>query len=70
MTKRDWIKLIKLGVQDLEEAVNAYEHARETYPESYDYLLNIPHHYKRESICRRIVQLRQDLLLLGKEFEK
>ncbi len=70
MTKRDWIKLIKLGVKDLEEAVNAYEHARETNHGAFDYWWNLPHHHTRESICRRIVQLRQDLLLLRKEFEK
>ena len=70
MNNLDRIKLIKLGVKDLEEAVCAYEYARKNHPEEKcDYLWFLPKYHTRESICRRIKQLRQDLLQLGKEFE-
>ena len=64
------MKLIKLGVKDLEEAVCAYEYARKKNPNTVDYLWGLPDYHTRESIYRRIVQLRQDLLQLGKEFER
>lgn len=70
MNNIDRMKLIKLGVKDLEEAVCAYEYARKKHPNTRDYLLELPNYHTRESIYRRIVQLRQDLLQLGKEFER
>lgn len=70
MTNLDRMKLIKLGLEDLEEAVCAYEYARKKYPNTFDYLWGLPDYHTRESIYRRIVQLRQDLLQLGKEFER
>ena len=69
MKNIDRMDLIKLHVKDLEEAVCAYEYAREKNPNTGDYLLELPNYHKRESIYRRIVQLRQDLLQLGKEIE-
>ena len=70
MNNLDRIDMIKLGVKDLEEAVCAYECARKKNPNTRDYLLELPNYHTRESINRRIVQLRQDLLQLGKEFER
>ena len=71
MNNLDRMKLIKLGVKDLEEAVCAYEYARKNHPEEkWDYMWDLPKYHTRESISRRIMQLRQDLLQLGKEFER
>ena len=61
--------MIKLGVKDLEEAVCAYEYARKKNPNTFDYLWGLPDYHTREAINRKIVQLRQDLLLLMKEYE-
>lgn len=69
MNNLDQMKLIKLCVKDLDEAVCAYECARKKNPNTWDYLWGLPKYHTRESICRRIVQLRQELLQLGKEFE-
>ena len=69
MNNLDQMKLIKLCVKDLDEAVCAYECARKKNPNTLDYLWGLPKYHTRESICRRIVQLRQELLQLGKEFE-
>lgn len=69
MNNLDRMKLIKLGVKDLEEAVCAYECARKKHPNTRDYLWGLPNYHTRESIYRRIVQLRQDLLLLRNEYE-
>ena len=70
MKNIDRMDMIKLGVEDLEEAVYAYEYARKNNPNAWDYLWGLPNYHTRESINRRIVQLRQDLLQLGKEFER
>ena len=70
MNNLDRMNLIKLGVKDLEEAVCTYEYAMKKNPNTGDYLWGLPDYHTRESICRRIVQLRQDLLQLGKEFER
>ena len=69
MNNLDQMKLIKLCVKDLDEAVCAYEYARKKNPNTLDYLWGLPKYHTRESINRRIVQLRQDLLQLGKAFE-
>ena len=69
MTNLDRMNMIKLGVKDLEEAVRAYECARENNPNTWDYLWGLPNYHTRESIYRRIVQLRQDLLQLREGFE-
>ena len=69
MKNLDRMDMIKLGVKDLEEAVCAYEYARKKNPDTWDYLFGLPDYHTRESIYRRIVQLRQDLLQLGKEIE-
>ena len=70
MNNLERMNLIKLGVKDLEEAVRAYECARKNNPNTLDYLLELPNYHTRESIYRRIVQLRQDLLQLREEFER
>lgn len=70
MKNIDRMDMIKLGVKDLEEAVCAYEYARKKHPNTRDYLLELPNYHTRESIYSRIGQLRQDLLQLGKEFER
>ena len=64
------MNLINLGVKDLEEAVRAYECEREKNPNTGDYRLGLPDYHTRESISRRIVQLRHDLLQIWKEFER
>ena len=69
MNNLDQMKLIKLCVKDLDEAVCAYEGSRMKNPNTVDYLWGLPKYHTRESIRRRIVQLRQDLLQLGKGFE-
>lgn len=67
MTDRDRMALVNLAVKDLNDAVNEYVKAkkesgnRTPYP-GYD----VPMHCSKESIKRRIKQLRQDLLLLEK----
>ena len=70
MTILDRMKLIQLAVKDLNEAVNAYENARKVNPETSDVWWQLPRYHTRESIRRRIKQLRQDLLQLEKEYEK
>lgn len=69
MNNLDRMNLIKLGVKDLEEAVCAYEKARKENPGRDEWFWNLPKHYTRAAIQRRIKQMRQDLLLLGKEYE-
>ena len=69
MNNLDRINLIKLGVKDLEEAVCAYEKARKENPGRYECFWNLPKHHTRAAIQRRIKQLRQDFLMLGKEYE-
>lgn len=70
MTNLDRMKLLVLAVKDLEEAVIAYEKARKVneWRDGCD-LLELPKHHTRAAIQRRIKQIRQDLLLVGKEYE-
>ena len=69
MNNLDRMKLIKLGVKDLEEAVCAYEKARKENPGRDECFWNLPKHHNRAAIQRRIKQMRQDLLMLGNEYE-
>lgn len=69
MNNLDRMKLIMLATQDLNDAVIAYEKARKVNPEKDDVWWDLPRNHTRESIRRRIKQIRQDLLLLGKEYE-
>lgn len=69
MNNLERMKLIRLDVKDLEEAVCAYEYARKNHPNTGDLWWGLPDYHTRESIYRRIIQLRQYLLQLGKEFE-
>ena len=65
MSNLEWTKLLTLAVKDLKEAVEVYENAKSenrcTYA-GYD----VPRHCSKESIKRRIVQIRQDLLMIEK----
>lgn len=66
MKNLDRMKLIMLAAKDLEEAVMECAKAKGDKRfawSGYDG----PKHYSPESIRRRIVQLRQDLLMLEKE---
>lgn len=69
MKNSDRMKLIKLGLEDLEEAASAYEKAREENPGRDECFWNLPKPHTRAAIQRRIKQLRQDLLLIGNEYE-
>lgn len=69
MNNLDRMKLIMLATQDLNDAVIAYEKARKVNPETDDVWWNLPRYHTRESIRRRINQLRQDLLQIWKEYE-
>ena len=65
MTLEEQARLVELAVKDLREAVYFYAHAQEkkdykTPRAGYD----IPRCYSKESIKRRVTQIRQDLLLL------
>ena len=66
MTNLDRMKMLALAVKDLDEAVKVYEKVK-----AEDHYTcagcNIPMHCTKESIKRRITQIRQDLLLLEKE---
>lgn len=58
MNRHDIMQLIKYAVRDLNEAVTVYDAECEQ---------PLPPYHSRESIKRRIVQIRQDLLMLEKE---
>ena len=65
MTNLDRMKLLMLTAKDLDDAVKAYEKAKAEVRwirAGYE----VPMHHSKEAIKRRIVQMRQDLLLLEK----
>lgn len=65
MTNLDRMKLLTLGMKDLDDAVKVYEKAKAEG--SYVYAgYGVPMHCCKEAIKRRITQMRQDLLLLEK----
>lgn len=65
------IDLIMLAAKDLEEAVYAYAIAQEHSVTGRVYAgYGIPLYYSKESIERRIVQMRQDLNILREELQK
>ena len=65
MNNLDRMKLLKLAVQDMSDAVHVYEKAKADY--GYIYAgANVPKYCSKESIKRRITQIRQDLLVLEK----
>ena len=65
------IDLIMLAAKDLEEAVSAYAMAKDHSITGRVYAgYGIPLHYSKESIERRIVQIRQDLNILREELTK
>lgn len=65
------IDLIMLAAKDLEEAVIAYAMAKDHSITGRVYAgVGIPLHYSKESIERRIVQLRQDLNILREELRE
>lgn len=60
------MRLVELAVQDLRDAVTQYTLLceRSKYGVARYGLDDIPRYYTKESIKRRIVQIRQDLLML------
>lgn len=64
MTNVDYVKLIVLETNELEEAVSAYEKAKPERKYTYEYV-DVPRCHSKEAVKRRITQLRQDLLMLG-----
>ena len=66
MTNLDRMKMLTLAIKDLDEAVKVYEKVKAKDRRTYAGY-NIPMHCTKESIKRRITQMRQDLLLLEKE---
>lgn len=71
MKTPDRIDLIMLAAKDLEEAVKAYAKAAKEAPHGYVYAGTcVPMHYSKESIERRIVQMRQDLNMLREEMRQ
>lgn len=65
MSPMERMVLLMMSTQDLEEAVRAYETAKEEYGRVWAGYA-VPIYHSRESIKRRIVQMRQDLLMLAK----
>lgn len=66
MTNLDRMKLLMLETKDLDEAVKVYEKAKAENKFVYAGYA-VPMHCSKEAIKRRIAQMRQDLLILGKE---
>ena len=65
------IDLLMLAAKDLEEAVSAYVAAQKQAPTGRIYAgYEVPLHYSKEAIQRRIVQMRQDLNVLREELLK
>lgn len=68
MKINDRINLIMLAAKDLNEAVNAYAKAAGNAPHGWvQASINVPLYHSKEAIERRIVQMRQDLLMLREE---
>ena len=63
MTAVERMVLLMMSMQDLEEAVQAYEKAIEMNGAA-TAGYTVPLYYGKESIKRRIVKMRQDLLML------
>lgn len=61
----DRMVLVTMSAQDLEEAVRAYETAKKDSGRVWTGY-EVPKYHSKESIKRRIVQMRQDLLMLEK----
>lgn len=66
MTLKEQMRLVELAVKDLSDAVTQYSLAceRSKYGKAAYGVDEIPRYYTKESIIRRIVQIRQDLLIL------
>ena len=63
MSPTERMVLLMLSMQDLEEAVQAYERAIEMNGAAAAGY-TVPLYHSKESIKRRIVKMRQDLLML------
>lgn len=65
MHNLDRLKMLMLAIEDFEAAVKEYEKAKacNLWVRAG---VNIPMHYSKEAIKRRITQIRQDLLILEK----
>lgn len=66
MTNLDRMKMLVLATKDLEDTVEAYEKAKADKGSAV-YVWDVPRHYTKEAVKRRITQIRRDLLLLEKE---
>ena len=66
MTNLERMKMLTLAAKDLDEAVKVYDKVKAKDGHTYAGY-NISMHCTKEAIRRRITQMRQDLLLLGKE---
>lgn len=64
MTNSERMKMLMLAVKDLNEAVGVYEKVKAEDKNVWGGI-NVPKHYSKEAIKRRITQIRQDLLILG-----
>lgn len=68
MKINDRINLLMLAAKDLKEAVDTYAKAVNDAPHGWVRAgINVPLHYSKEAIERRIVQMRQDLNILREE---
>lgn len=65
MSPMERMVLLMMSMQDLEEAVRAYEEAKEMHGAATGGY-TVPLYHSKESIKRRIVKMRQDLLMLEK----
>ena len=65
MSPMERMVLLMMSMQDLEEAVKAYDEANEMNGAALGGY-TVPMYYSKESIKRRIVGMRQDLLMLEK----
>lgn len=67
----DRIDLLMLSAKALEESVKAYAKAKNDAHGGMVWAgINVPLHYSKESIERRIVQMRQELNLLREELRE
>lgn len=69
MTLEEQARLVELAVKDLRDAVLFYAKAcdKSRYGVARYGVDEIPRYYSKESIMRRVKQIRQDLLLLERK---
>ena len=67
MTNLERMKLLTLAMKDMNDAVQVYEKAKADNGGHVYAGCGVPKHFSKESIKRRITQIRQDLLVMEKE---